>query len=159
MLKNVHSSFIRKREKLEIDLALINGRMDKQINILQQGLQLSNKKGLITNKHNYMNKFQKRYLKGQQPDTKHTCIQCYLSKILEQPKLFCGENRAEHCDLGVGGMGCILAEGERERVFCAGDGILSLDRGLHYTDTNICQNLSNVHSKCVHLIQNETRHM
>lgn len=53
----------------------------------------------------------------------------------------------------------MLAEGERERVFCDGDGVLFPDRGLHYTDTNICQSLSNVHSKCVHLIQNETRHM
>ena len=73
--------------------------------------------------------------------------------------MFCGENKAEHCYLGAGGMGCILAAGECERVFCGGDGILSLDRGLHYTDTNIRQNVSNVHSKCAHLIQNETRHM
>ena len=61
-LKIVHRSFIRKHKKLEINLVLINRRMDKQIDVLQQGLQLSNKKGLTTNKHNYMNKFQKHYL-------------------------------------------------------------------------------------------------
>lgn len=85
-----------------IDVVSINRRMDKQSNIFQQGLQLSNKKELLTNKPNYVNTFHKRYLKGQQPNTKHTCIRRYVSKIRGPPELFRGENKSEDCYLGVG---------------------------------------------------------
>ena len=42
------------------------------------------------------------------------------------------------------------------RVFCAGDGVLSFDGGLHYTDTHISQNLPNMYTEFMHVIQNIT---